>query len=308
MFVIATAEPYGAYHLKPIEAVLRSYDTMYLTPDDKPLQGVLELPRVFEVEDSVSAADIVIITGGNLNDWTREVAETGFKLGKCVIFLELAYLSIPPALKAGFSKSLALVIAGSEKSANSLQNYFNVDGSLVKVLGYPNNDNILDVNISPLPERTVLFLTNTETDVEGCKDLKQAAMHASAAGFEVLLRRHPRDIKEWTDLPEGMVTDVTHLNVVDVLRMCSHVVGSPGTTYFNATILKKPVFTLKSTFMDMVPEEILNLSYIAETPEELIRMLNRVDEPICLDNEYVTGPVENVVKNFDEAFRSFLKK
>jgi len=224
MFVFATAEPWGAYHLTPLVPIFGT-KALHLTPDHEP-----EHPTIPATTDMgvLARATAVIITGGTINEWTEKVGESAADHGVPVFFIELAY-----AHEAPYYRKLSWIehaFAGSENSRQQLASHLMLPPDKVSVIGYPHLDGIIPISETDLQNREphLLFLGTIENDTWN-NALQSAANSCRELGYTVTYRFHPRDRANPRTLQED-------------LQLATGVIGAPGTAFLAVAALGLPVW------------------------------------------------------------------
>lgn len=224
MFVFATAEPWGAYHLTPLAPIFAS-KSVHLTPDHEPDQPTIPATTDMGV---LAAATAVIITGGTINEWTEKVGESAADHGVPVFFIELAYAHETP-----YYRKLSWIehaFAGSENSRQQLASHLMLDPGHVSVIGYPHLDGIVPMSETDLQNREphLLFLGTIENDTWN-NALKTMAETCRELGYAVTYRYHPRERANPRTLDED-------------LSAATGVIGAPGTAFLAAAALGLPIW------------------------------------------------------------------
>jgi hypothetical protein len=283
--VIATAEPRGAYHLRPLAEALEASAAAFthLTPYPEPVQGdpVVEVSTKVQV---LAGCDRVVVTGGTFSAWTELVARHAVALGKPVIFSELAYVSEPPPLHPPCA--VDLVTALSPDSARVLRHYLGV--AEVQVTGTPALDDLPPWR--PVPGRVVLLSTSDMAARDPDQHLVRVAQDLESTGWEVLVRLHPREDPS----PWERFTVVAGETVVESAAAAQVVLGYPGTAHVVAAAVGVPVLALAPTAalrQVFTPQQAAAISGHARTAAEAVTLVSTAMPPDPVKVAEVVGPV-----------------
>lgn len=276
LIVVATAEPFGGYHLEPLLNDMlkeKTHEFVYLTPDVNKLQGN-GLKTISITSDLLilSQADKVIITGGLYSNWTKLVAEISKLYKKYLVYTELAYLSetnnvVEEKLKPDF------FIAMSEHSSKLIAEAFNVDIKEIFVAGSPQLDCCYipaNRNINKkVGASNVLIVSSVDLSIHALELLLLTARHIQNAGGAVTVRTHPREnIDFWTE--NGITVEDRSRNVYQSLASIDYAVASTGT--FNAMLISSgiPIVSFNEANHMEAPKTYSKLTKVIESPEEVL--------------------------------------
>lgn len=185
--LIATAEPFGAYHLRPLvpAAAAAGIDVRHLLPYPSPAQGQA-FPTSCTLAD-LDWCDLLLITGGTLNPWTSAVALHANTRDIPVVYAELA--SVTGAALAGPIPSVLAAYPATAHSALVLAEH------LQRSVDAPFGQLVLDglPQYTPLPRR-LLALTRVSAEQPVANSaLRDALELLQADGWDVVVRPHPRE-------------------------------------------------------------------------------------------------------------------
>jgi hypothetical protein len=231
--VIVTAEPFGGYHLEPLDKLLAasSDEFYYLIPYESGIQGNgLSGVKVVSDMNIVFSADRLVVVGGPYSAWTNAVARVASDAGKEILYSELAYIGdgIAGAIAKPLPSRLSAMSDGSRFRISSL---FGVSPERVEVVGSPQLDLIGELRSERtnrnLTEASLLIVSSVGLPLEALDYLTVAGEALSKLGASVLVRCHPReDARFWLD--KGFKISLREENVVDVLRGTNYAIASTG--------------------------------------------------------------------------------
>lgn len=292
--VVATAEPYAAYHLQYFSEEQAEH-LVHLVPDVNQLQGFSKVTAVDDIS-VLSDAALIVVTGGLLTDWTRFVGLLGNRLGIPVVFSEFAYTA--RTVKGEADPVFVGVSVASPYSLMNLKEYVLEGEVQVKITGYPMLDSVPSVERN---DKRVLILSSV-SQADGGVALKACASRLSEAGFNVVVRPHPReDVSLWDGFE---LSDVD--SIVEDLALSKSVVGVPGTAFAAAAVLRVPIVAVEgSAAADVLPLYRLIFQYV--TSLNVFEALNGI-EPLSDDMVFfIAGPngsASSRILSFWESFKA----
>lgn len=293
--VIATAEPFGAYHLAPLVASARNsgIDAVHLLPVAHPTQGVA-FPTSSDL-GAITTTDRVVVTGGALQAWGEAVARAAIAAGVPAIFSELAYLEQhphprPPAFTAATTTSPA----GADAITAHL-------GELpTTIVGSPLLDHL--PAWTPTAGRALVLTTVSAESPDQGASLLAAATRLAADGWDVVVRPHPREnLGRWASFALDTSPDPA-----TAAAGAEIVIGHPGTAFVSAAAVGAPVLSIvtEAWMTDRVPAGLAELG----TPvTELENLAELAANPPTRDPgamSYAIGPVGGSAGRFWDAIVS----
>ncbi|MEV0650829.1 hypothetical protein AB0I28_36805 [Phytomonospora sp. NPDC050363] len=233
--LIATNEPWGTYHVKPLLAEARrlGWELVQLVPD---LSGIKPGdPVPVATLDAAPRADLLIVTGAG--DWPADCAARLHRLPLAAS--SLAYqLPVEAPRAHEFRSRLRAVTASSPAEAKVFDDYLGTRRRIT-VVGTPQTDDLP----RHAPEAgTVLVLTSvTRSDgtggsAPGTELLLDAAESLAAAGKHILVGLHPREDRTLWERYE-----ISTVPSVQAAARAEAAIGIPGTVFPVVTALGVPL-------------------------------------------------------------------
>nr|CTQ92220.1 hypothetical protein [Kibdelosporangium sp. MJ126-NF4] len=223
--LIATNEPWGTYHVKPLlaEAARRGVRITQLVPDYSQVKP--GDPVTVATLADAPHADLLVVNGAET--WPADCARHFRRLP--IVASSLAYLQPVEAARAKeFRHRLRLLTASSPAEGRSFRQYFGTSRR-VKVVGSPQTDNLP----ARAPEQDlVLVITSvthpdgTGSSAPGTELLMAAADRLAAAGKKILVGLHPRENRTLWERYE--ISDVPTLQAS---ARAEAAIGIPGTVF-----------------------------------------------------------------------------
>jgi len=212
MIVFVTAEPVGFYHFNDSlrkELLKLDVKLFHLVPAGSEFSLLKNYFSVTEDINILAEAEVVIITGGFTSGWTRMIGLEANRLGKKLIFIELAYPGYSFERNTDLEPVLDFAFVSSYETKALVCKYFNLDNQKVKVIGLPMLD---DVPIwVPSYERKILVASSVSSELQdGGRILFDWAEELVSSGWNVSIALHPRENKIfWSgfDVLEGKTLD-----------------------------------------------------------------------------------------------------
>lgn len=266
--LIATNEPWGTYHVKPLlaEAARRGWQLTQLVPDLSKIAPDDPVPTA--VPDAAPSADLLVVTGAG--DWPADCAARFGKLP--VVASSLAYLGPAKADRAKeLRHRLRAVTSSSPAEARAFGSYLGIHRK-IQVVGSPQTD--------ALPQRVpepglVLVLTSvTHADgtggaAPGTELLLAAAAELQAAGKRILVGLHPReDPSLWSRYE---ISDVPSLQAS---ARAEAAIGIPGTVFPLIAAVGTPLVGCTDPALT-VPEHLI--SVCSSTIDDAAQAVSAVD-------------------------------
>ncbi len=277
--VIVTAEPFGGYHLEPLDSLLGEsvHDFYYLIPYRSPIQGNgLSGVQVVSDIDVIFDADRLVVTGGPYSAWTNAVALIAVGRGLEVIYSELAYVGDSVGSKS-LSPIPARLASMSEESRFRVADAFGIEVGRVEIIGSPQLDFISSLQgervYKDLAEANVLIVSSVGLPSVALADLAAAGEVLMELGAYVSVRTHPReDVNFWLD--RGFSLSPRDIQVVDVLKSVDYAVASTGS--FNPML-----------FVAGIPTVSLPQCNHAGAPAVYTRLTSEIADPMLVADSTV---------------------
>jgi hypothetical protein len=234
--LIATNEPWGTYHVKPLlaEAARRRWQLTQLVPDFSQISP--DDPVPVATPDDAPRADLLVVAGAG--DWPADCARRFRRLPLAAS--GLAYLGPDEAPRARELRDrLRVRTAASTAAAEAFAGYLGVGHRKVRVVGSPQTDN--------LPVRRpeaglVLVLTSvtypddTGSAAPGTQLLLDSAARLQAAGKRILVGLHPREDRSlWEQY------DISDVPSLEASARAEAAIGIPGTVFPLVAAVGTPV-------------------------------------------------------------------
>lgn len=217
--VVATAEPFGAYHLSALAEGLaehhRDHDIVHLIPYDAPTQGRSPFPCVVEAS-VLEHADRVVVVGGGLSPWTELVARRTVSLGTPLLYTQLAKYS--PFFPADLP--VRVVTAFTQQDAARFASAW--PGAALHVTGNPLLD---DMSIRGREPGRVLVLSTADVRERDPGHVLPRFAAELAETRPLAVRPHPREVPGvWEGLP--LLADGSFVEQVSAAEMVLAYEGS----------------------------------------------------------------------------------
>lgn len=188
LLLVATAEPFGAYHLSALAhglgAESEGSEVVHLLPYDSPAQGRSPFRCVADA-GVLERADRVVVVGGGLSPWTELAARRAVALGVPLLYTQLAKFSscfpgdIPVRLATAFTAHEAEMFAAVWPGAS------------VRVTGSP----LLDEPFGAVRETgRVLVLSTAEVRERDPGRVLPRLASELATTHPLAVRPHPREV------------------------------------------------------------------------------------------------------------------
>jgi len=283
--LVATAEPWGAYHSRFTSPQLKSLgvDAFHLVPT---LAGMPRVPvpgvRVTAGLEAVTSASLLVVGSLSPGSWPAQAAVVAVAAGVPVILSHLAYLGV--SFPLAVSIPLAGATAASPSDAIDVATHLGWgDSRDVLVVGTPALD---DVRLyRPVP-RSLLIVTSVSRELGPSGGLPAAARNAAVAGWDVSVCLHPRENPDvWSAFRVETDSPV-------VAAACSSVAfGYPGSVFPTIAAAGVPLVALADPVIDVfVPEGIRRLASRCETPADVVGALLAAELADPGDVAWVAGP------------------
>ncbi|MER5390663.1 hypothetical protein [Saccharopolyspora sp. NPDC002686] len=248
--LIATNEPWGTYHVKPLlaEADRRGWQLTQLVPDRAGIAPGDPVPVA--VPDEAPAADLLVVTGAG--DWPVGCADRFRTLPLAAS--SLAYLGPREAERAKqLRPRLRALTSSSSAEARAFAGYLGTHRE-IQVVGVPQADSL--PQRAPEPGLVLVLTSVTHPDdtgaaAPGTELLLAAADELQAAGKRILVGLHPReDPSLWSRFE---ISDVPSLQAS---ARAEAAIGIPGTVFPLIAAVGTPLVGCVDPALD-VPEHLL---------------------------------------------------
>lgn len=284
--VVATNEPWGTYHCEPLvtPAAEADVELVQWVPD------LDHLPVNRQVEAAADIAIVVeadlVVVNGLFSDHTRQAADFALEHGVPLCLSELAFLRAQRALP---KRTFALVQANSPATALAVGIHSDMAPSAVEVVGWPALDTLPERVIG---ERQVVALTGvSKPTVTGGHHqgdehemLFAALISLEAEGYEIAVRRHPRETDErWSrwQLREDCTT-------AEALNDAALVVGLAGTPAFYTAAYQIPFLGIVSAGL---PDYLASAITPLERADDVVRLAQTAPSVSEAQREWICGPI-----------------
>lgn len=289
--VIVTAEPKANYHFHYFNEK-QAKNLVHLVPDTENIKGKSLVPVVTGL-DELDDANLLVIEGGDITEWTKAVGFVANDKGIPVVFSELAYNSSEPAeFEIPFFVGIS---ATSPYGSFNYHGYLDDDMVEIVVTGHPMMDDLPSWN----PKFKRVLVLSSESIADGGKSLKNSIKALDEAGYSVEVRPHPREADGFWD--GYRLTD--EVNLIKDLAKSHAVIGVPGTAFAAAVALGVPVVAIEETASNHVlPEYKYIFSYVAS--KNIVDFIDSVPALDVKAKYFITGPVggagDRIVKFWEE--------
>ncbi|WP_433330258.1 hypothetical protein [Spirillospora sp. CA-294931] len=233
--LVATNEPWGTYHVKPLlaEAARRGWRLTQLVPDLAQIKPGDPVP-VSTPEDA-PRADLLVVTGAG--DWPLKCAARFGRLP--VVASSLAYLGPKEAPEAWRLRwRLRAVTSSSPAEGRAFAGYLGIHRR-VRIVGSPQTD---DLPVRRPEAGLVLVLTSvtrpdgTGGSAPGTELLLAAAERLQSSGRRVLVGLHPREDRRLWERYE-----ISAVPSIQAAARAEAAVGIPGTVFPMIAAVGTPV-------------------------------------------------------------------
>lgn len=276
--VIVTAEPKANYHFHYLNEE-QSKGLVHLVPDVEDIKGKSFVPVVTGL-DQLEDANLLVIEGGDITEWTKMVGFEANEKGVPVVLSEMAYNSSEPAdFEIPF---LVGISATSPYGSFNYHSYLNDDMVDVVVTGHPMLDNLPEWE----PEFNRVLVLSSESIADHGNSLKASVRALETAGYNVEVRPHPREEAGFWD--GFKLTD--ELALIKDIAKSSVVVGVPGTGFTAAVALGVPTIAIAETAgKKVLPEYKYIFSYV--NSKDILEHIDSVPKIDSKARNFITGPV-----------------
>ncbi|MDW5327119.1 hypothetical protein [Plantactinospora sp. KLBMP9567] len=295
--LVATNEPWGTYHVKPLlaEAERRGIQLTQLVPDLSQIKPDDPVPVV--APDTAPRADLIVVTGAG--DWPVDAATRFCRLPLAAS--SLAYLNPTEAPRAAeLRRRLHSITSSSPAEMRAFASYLGTRRP-IRIVGSAQTDDLPARN--PQPD-TVLVLTSvTHPDqtggaAPGTQLLLDAAARLQAAGKRIIVGLHPRENPALWDRYE--ISDVPS---VQASARAEAAIGIPGTVFPLVVAVGTPVIGCLDPAL-AVPDYLLSVcSATIATADQAplaVREARLPDQSVLAD---AVGPVGGSAGRLLDAWR-----
>ncbi|MER6990180.1 hypothetical protein ABT337_11585 [Saccharopolyspora hirsuta] len=283
--LIATNEPWGTYHVKPLlaEAARRGWQLTQLVPDRAGTAP--DDPVPVATPDEAPRADLLVVTGAE--EWPAECASRFRKLPLAAS--SLAYLNPREAERAKrLRPRLRAITASSPAEARPFAAYLGTHRK-IRVVGSPQTDSL--PQRAPEPGLVLVLTSVTHPDdtgsaAPGTELLLAAAERLQAAGKRILVGLHPReDPALWSRY------EISDAPSLQASARAEAAIGIPGTVFPLIAAVGTPLVGCVDPALT-VPEHLLAVcsSTIAD-PEPAVSAVDSAELPAAEVLADAVGPV-----------------
>lgn len=276
--VIATAEPFGGYHLEPLDSLMES-DNMntytFLIPYNSPIQGNgLSGANISHSLESLYTADRLIVTGGNYSSWTNSLAHNAKSLGIEVFHAELAYIG-DDAPRKYLTPAPDRSAVMSVSSAEVIRKHFELDDTKISIMGSPQLDFVAPLaskNIATIPSldsSNMLIVSSVSLPESSIALLVSAAEKLLEIGANVEVRTHPREDAEiWTS--RGFTLSDRSKPVIEILSQTDYALAAAGS--FNPMLYFAgiPTVSILAVNHENAPSAYTKLTGVSEDGQNIL--------------------------------------
>lgn len=221
--LIATNEPWGTYHVKPLlaEAARRGWRLTHLVPDYS--QIAPDDPVPVTTPSDAPRADLLVVTGAG--DWPADCVARFRRLP--VVASSLAYQKPVEAPRAKEIRP-RLVTSSSPAEGRAFRTYLGTRRP-IQIVGSPQTDDLPARAPEPdlvLVLTSVTYPDNTGGAAPGTELLLAAAEKLAAAGKRILVGLHPRENRDLWDQYE-----ISAVGSVAASARAEAAIGIPGTVF-----------------------------------------------------------------------------
>lgn len=251
---VATNEPWGTYHLRPLLPLLAERPDVSLVHVVPDLDGVPDGPSAtLHAGPHLEDVDLLVVTGATA--WPAKVAAANPTIP--VVASCLAYMNPERAAAAEqLAHRIRWATAASPADANAFAGHLGINAEDVQVVGNP----VLDDTTEPTRTGHTLVLTSvtradaTGGSAPGTSLLAVTVIDLLTAGHDVVVRLHPReDRRLWHTYP---IDDSP--NARAAAAGARLVVGIPGTAFAEVAAQGIPLAGVVAPGLQ-VPDHLLNL-------------------------------------------------
>lgn len=265
--VVATAEPFGAYHLSALSREMRARDTVeffHLIPYPTYTQGRSAATPVADLS-ILDGADRLVLSGGGLTAWTHAVSAYARQSGLPLLMMELAYGTtgrqpLAPDVCAAMSPAGAKVMAEA----------FAFPVEAIPVLGNPQLDEVVPWSANAVPSVNrpgpVLLVSTSELPTrDPAGTLRTLGHQLAREGYEVAVAPHPReDTSYWAGFTLTRVQETAH--------RCAVAMGYPGSVWAYLAAAGVPTVGVSSgSTLDGLPQAVVDAaSFWVKSAEDFV--------------------------------------
>ncbi|XVQ11209.1 hypothetical protein ACQP1W_01150 [Spirillospora sp. CA-255316] len=283
--LIATNEPWGTYHVKPLlaEAARRGWRLTQLVPDLSQITPGDPVPVA--TPDQAPSADLIVVTGAG--DWPLECADRFRK--PPLAAGALAYLG--PAEAPGARRlrpRLRAITAPSPADARSFGGYLGTRRPIA-VVGSPQTDD-LPVR-APEPGLVLVLTSVTHPDetgeaAPGTELLLASAERLRASGKRILVGLHPREDRSLWDRYE--ISDVPSLQAS---ARAEAAIGIPGTIFPLITAVGTPLVGCTDPALTVPAHLLAVCSSTIDDPGRAVQAIEEAKLPPRSTIDDAVGPI-----------------
>lgn len=284
--VLATNEPWGTYHAAPLvdAAVEAGVELIQWVPDLERVPGDTKV-AVSDKRSVLTTADLVVVNG-LFTEHTLAAATAAEEASVPLFLSELAYLRAVPSTRRF---SFTAVQATSYATTPVIGIHGRVSHSQVEVVGWPSLDQLparqtqpgLIVGLTHVSEPTATggHHKGDEHDL-----LYRSLEGLEQAGYEVIVRRHPRERSDrWSRWPT-----CDSCSTAEALCQAELVVGLAATPAFYTAAYQIPFLGILSP---RIPDYIASCVTPLDWESDLLQLAEQA-EPLSVEHrEWICGPI-----------------
>jgi hypothetical protein len=277
--VLVTAEPSANYHFASFDEK-HARGLVHLIPSVSEVQGDTQVVTTDDMS-VISDASLLVICGGNVTEWTRHAGLMANEAGVPVVFSEIAYMHSDDGDNFPEIEAYSAV---SPYGVFNMKGYFDAEDMDITVTGHPFLDNL--PKHEPVSKR-VLVLSSVFKKDSGV-ELRKSIKALEAAGYDVVVRAHPREIESWAGFKLS-----TESSLIKDLAQSEAVIGIPGTAFIAAAALGIPTLAIKDSANDKTLPELTYLFKYVKA-HEIETAINHIDSLDDVSRTFLTGTVGEV--------------
>lgn len=291
---VATNEPWGTYHVRPVldEIAARGGEILQVVPDLAGI-GAEETVPVRTLEQ-MRAEDVDLLVVSGATDWPGQVAEALPDLP--VLASSLASMNaVEGPHAAALRPRLLPGTAGSDAEAETFAVHMGVPVPSLRVVGIPELDDL--PQRAPEPGTVLVATSVTRADetggaAPGAELLLETAHALAGRGRRILVGLHPREDRSlWSDF------EIAEEGTLTASARAEAVVGIPGSVFPKIAAVGTPLVGLRADGIQ-VPQYLLDLGASASTLEEALAAVERAEPVEKRTLRHVVGPIGRAGKTY----------
>ncbi|NIH82492.1 hypothetical protein [Amycolatopsis viridis] len=297
--LIATNEPWGTYHVKPLlaEAARRGWRLTQLVPDLTRITPGDPVPVA--TPDNAPSADLLVVTGAG--DWPADCAARFRRLP--LVASSLAYQQPVQAPRAR-ELHPRLITSSSPAEARAFGTYLGRRRH-IRIVGSPQTDDL--PRRAPEPGLVLVLTSVTHPDgtgaaAPGTELLLAAAEKLAAAGKRILVGLHPREDRTLWDRYE-----ISSVPSVQAAARAEAAIGIPGTVFPLVVAVGTPVVGCTDPALT-VPDYLRSVcSSTITDPGQAVAAISGAHLPDAKTLADAVGPVGGSARRLLDAWSRFAR-